>query len=255
MKPTKKNRIKIFATPQEKDYQANMEEHLQSLAKNLPLSYLVNNFAKYVRRQELTRLLARHEIFQKILPIKGSILECGVFSGNGLMTWAQLSAILEPIAFFRQIYGFDTFEGFPGVDQKDLQNKTGVNWRKGDLKDDCYTDLLECIKLFDQNRFLNQFTKVSLVKGDFTKTAEKFLKDNPHLIIALLYLDFDIYAPTKKALELFLPRMPKGSILAFDEINNPMWPGETLAFMESLNLPNVQINKFSYEPNIAYIVM
>ena len=247
--------MKTFSTDKEKDYMQEMEQHLQHLKKSNPLSYLVNNFAKYVRRQELTRFLVRHELYKKILNIKGSIIECGVFSGNGLMTWAQLSAILEPVGFFRQIYGFDTFEGFPSVSEKDLSGSEDLDWKVGDLKDECYEDLKRSIELFDMNRFLPQFPKVHLVKGDFLETGEKFLKENPHILISLLYLDFDTYDATKKALELFLARMHKGSILGFDEINNPMWPGETLALLESLNLRDVTIEQFPYEPNMAYIVL
>jgi hypothetical protein len=245
--------MKIYATKKDDLYSKKMELHLNNVSKKVPLNYLVNNFAKYAKRQELTRFLVRHELFKKILNIKGSILECGVFSGNGLMSWSQLSAIYEPVAFFRKIYGFDTFGGFPSVNKKDLEGEQKLDWKKGDVKDESYSDLLNCIKLFDMNRFLPQFPKTSLIKGDFCKTGPIFLKDNPHLIIALLYLDFDLYDPTRKALELFLPRMPKGSILAFDEINNPHWPGETLAFLENLNIRNVRIEKFPYEPNIAYI--
>ena len=36
-------------------------------------------------------------------------------------------------------------------------------------------------------------------------------------IVSLLYLDMDIYEPTKVALKELLPRMAKGSIIAFDE--------------------------------------
>ena len=53
------------------------------------------SFPKYVRRQQLKRFLALYELFKKILPIKGSIVECGVFRGFGLMSWAKLSALLE----------------------------------------------------------------------------------------------------------------------------------------------------------------
>ena len=247
--------MKTFATNIEKEYQQEIEEHLKDINGKVTLSYLVNNFAKYAKRQEITRFLVRHELFKKILHLKGSIIECGVFSGNGVMSWAQLSTIMEPVAFFRRIYGFDTFGGFPSVSSEDLTGKENLDWKPGDVKDDSYHDLMACIDLFDKNRFLAQFPKVELVKGDFMETGEKFLKDNPHLLIALLYLDFDLYEPTRKALELFLPRMPKGSILAFDEINNPMWPGETMAFLESLNVRELQVQKFPYEPNMAYIVL
>ena len=33
-----------------------------------------------------------------------------------------------------------------------------------------------------------------------------------------------------------MPRMPKGALLVFDELDNPMWPGETLAALESVGL-------------------
>ena len=117
----------------------------------------------------------------------------------------------------------------------------------------CYEELQKCVALFDTNRFLSQIPKVFPVKGDFCESGPRWLKDNPHVLIALLYLDFDLYEPTKKALELFLPRMPKGSILAFDEINNPEWPGETVAMLECLNIRDLAIQKFPYEPNMAYI--
>ena len=35
------------------------------------------------------------------------------------MTWAKLSAILEPVNLTRRIYGFDTFAGFPSLSEKD----------------------------------------------------------------------------------------------------------------------------------------
>ena len=77
----------------------------------------IENFPKYVRRQHLKRFLAMYEIFKSILPVKGSIVECGVFKGFGIMSWAKLSAMLEPENLTRRIYGFDTFSGFPNVSE------------------------------------------------------------------------------------------------------------------------------------------
>ena len=87
------------------------------------------------------------------------------------------------------------------------------------------------------------------------KTADTFLKENPHVLISLLYLDFDLYEPTKKALEVFLPRMSKGAIVAFDEINHPLWPGETLALLESMNIRDVKVQKFPFEINMSFVVL
>ena len=46
----------------------------------------LSSFTKYVPRQTLTYFLSRYEIFKKILNVHGSIVECGVFFGAGLMT-------------------------------------------------------------------------------------------------------------------------------------------------------------------------
>jgi hypothetical protein len=243
-----------YQTDKDRNYKLKREEYLNELGKRVPISYIVDNFAKYISRQELSRFMVRHEMYNRILNLKGSIIECGVFAGSGLMTWAQLATIMEPIGFWRHIYGFDTFEGFPGIHENDLQGGA-LDWKKGDVKDESYDDLLRCIELYDANRFLDQIPKVSLVRGDFLRTGDVFMKENPHLLVSLLYLDFDLYEPTRKALELFLPRMGKGSILAFDEINNPHWPGETLAFLESVKISEVRIQKFPYEPNMAFIVL
>ena len=90
-----------------------------------PVEIRLENFPKYVRRQNLKRFLTLYELFKHILPIKGSIIECGVFKGFGLMSWAKLSAMLEPENLTRRIYGFDTFEGFPSFSEKD-SNRTKI---------------------------------------------------------------------------------------------------------------------------------
>src|SRR5229473_8718547 len=85
----------------------------------------LETFAKYVPRQNLARFLARYEIFKIIKNIQGSIVECGVLFGGGLMSFANLSVILEPYNFQRRIIGFDTFEGFPEISSEDLQGTHG----------------------------------------------------------------------------------------------------------------------------------
>lgn len=218
----------------------------------------LKNFPKYVHRRFLARFISRYELFKKIQEIKGSIIECGVHDGGGLMSWAKLSSIFEPYAIHRKIIGFDTFEGFPGISQKDrgkIKNKN-LKLKGFDLQYDIMAELLECISDYDDNRYLNQFNKLELVKGDALKTIPEYLKKNKHLVIALLFLDFDLYEPSKTALKHFLPLIPKGGIIAFDEINNEGWPGETAALLETIgSLNKVKIEKFSFDSNISYIVI
>jgi Macrocin-O-methyltransferase (TylF) len=212
----------------------------------------LRNFPKYVRRQDIARFLCRFEIFKRQMGIKGSVVECGVHHGGGLMSWAQFSVTLEPYNYHRKIIGFDTFEGFPDVASQD---GVGENAHIGAFREgyDIHAELMSSISEFDDNRFINQKQKIELVKGDANRTIPLYLSDNPHLLISLLYMDFDIYEPTVTALAALLPRVPKGGIVAFDEVNNPDWPGETLALLKSLELHHHRLECVAYEPNISFI--
>lgn len=210
----------------------------------------LENFPKYVRRQQLKRFLAMYEVFKRVLPVKGSVVECGVLHGFGVMSWAKLSTILEPENLTRRVYGFDTFAGFPSVSTNDSSGF--ANSRAGDLRAPSYEELLELIAEYDRDRFLGNIPKVELIKGDITSTAPAFIESHPHLLVSLLFIDCDLFEPTKAALEAFVPRMPKGAILAFDELDNPLWPGETLAAVESVGIRNLRLQRLEWDPYISF---
>ena len=102
---------------------------------------------------------------------------------------------------------------------------------------------------------MNDYPKVELIKGDATKTIPKFIKDNPHTVVSLLYLDFDIYKPTKVAIENFIDRMPKGAIIAFDELNDKNWKGETQAVLETVGIKNLRISRFPFDTFFSYAII
>jgi len=241
---------KPLRTEQERMVGAEIEKIFNASGDSVEVR--LENFPKYVRRQHLTRLFALYEIFKRVIPVKGSIVECGVNRGYGLMAWAKLSAVLEPANLTRRIYGFDSFAGFPSVGDKD---RTGPTWKTaqpGGLHADSYAELLSLIDLYDKDRFLGHMPKVELIKGDATQTIPQFAADHPHLVVSLLFMDFDLYEPTKAALEAFVPRMPKGAILAFDELDNPLWPGETVALLDTLGIRKLQLERLEFDPYIAF---
>jgi hypothetical protein len=203
----------------------------------------------------MTTFLSKYEIFKKVLNIHGSIIECGVYLGGGLMTFAKLSAILEPVNWQRQIVGFDTFTGFKNLSDADKNTSNSEFMFEDGLSIDSYQDLQRSISLFDMNRNLGHIPKAQLIRGDVRETIPNYLEKNPHTVISLLYLDFDVYEPTKIALEYFLPRMPKGAILAFDELNAPNWPGETLAVAETIGIRNLKIQRLEFDTLISYAVL
>lgn len=214
----------------------------------------LDNFPRFVSRQSLSIFLAKTQLFSHVLPVHGAIVECGVFMGGGLFTWAQLSAIHEPMNHNRRVIGFDTFGGFPALDEKDagapLEHR-----KEGGYRFDGQKELEDCAALHDLNRPIGHIPKVELVAGDATQTIPGYVKTNPHLVVAMLYLDFDLYEPTKAALDAFLPRMPKGAVLAFDELNQAQWPGETQAVLEVVGLRNLRIVRVPYAPALSFAVL
>lgn len=255
MSASKQKNIEVEGGLRTSAEQEEAKRNHECFAKNPePWEKKLENFPKYVRRQNITRFLALYEIFKRILPVKGSIVECGVFRGFGLMSWSKFSAIMEPVNLTRRIYGFDSFAGFPKVSEEDLAMESH-HVRKGDLYADSYGELQELIKIHDSTRFLGHVNKTHLIRGDAAQTIPKFIEENPHLVVSLLFMDFDLYEPTKVALEHFVPRMPKGAVIAFDELDNPLWPGETLAMLEHFRGAPLRLERVDFDPYIGFAVI
>lgn len=214
----------------------------------------MRNFPVFAWRQQIRNFVERYEIYKMIKDVPGSILECGIADGFGLMSFAHFCSIFEGYHHTRKVIGFDTFDGFSELLAED-KTSNAVHMKRGGLRHDSYSILQGAIRLYNQNRPLGHIEKVQLVKGDASKTIPAFLKENPYLVIALLYLDMDLYQPTKDALRLLAGRIPKGGMICFDEINHPDYPGETLAVMEEIGLRNLKLKRFDFSTRACYAVM
>jgi len=223
---------------------------------SVPLAQRLETFPRHVRRQDLARFLVRYEIFKLNLGVHGSVVECGVFAGGGLMTWMHCSSILEPYNHTRRVIGFDTFTGFPKPHQKDTGSGTSEYLHEGTFytSTEIVEELNHLVSIHDRNRPLGHISKIDLVRGDSCETIPQYLKQHPHLLISLLYLDFDLYDPTKVALKHFLPRVVPGGVVAFDELNSADFPGETLAFLEAAGGGAGPLRRFPADPCISYFV-
>jgi len=212
------------------------------------------SFARFAPRQRLTMLLSKFELMKQILEVQGSIVEVGVHFGAGLFEWTQLCEILEPRNYQRTIHGFDNFEGFQAITEKDDHARKSVHLRPGGLSANVYEDLLENIRIYDSARALGHIEKVFLHKGNALETIPAFVEANPQLVVSLLYLDVDLYAPTKVAIECLYDRMPKGAILVFDELNCDKFPGETVAVHELLGIGNLRIRRSPFDTWMSYAI-
>ncbi len=224
-------------------------------ADGIPLIEKIDAFPKYATRQSIAKFLTKYELFRRILNVNGSIVECGVLHGAGLLAWAKLSSILEPTNHTRKVIGFDTFSGFPSIHPNDVATGTSSHLRVGGLKGSSFESVSKAVSVYDMNRPLPHIPKVEIIKGDIIETAPQYILQNRHIVVSLLYLDLDLYAPTKVALQTFLPRMPKGALVCFDELNAKMFPGETLAADEVMLLEDLRIERFPFDPYVSYAVL
>ena len=106
----------------------------------------------------------------------------------------------------------------------------------------------------EQESPISHKKKYELVKGDATVKIQEYLQKYPETIIAFAYFDLDIYEPTKKCLEAIKKHLTKGSIIGFDQLNNPDWPGETVALKEVFGTDRYEIIRSSLT-NQSYMII
>ena len=226
-----------------------LEIHLQSLPNYGP--YWHKHSMNTMRVEAASRFIYYQDLYKKIIDVPGVICEFGVQYGSTLSTLTNLRSIYEPFNYSRRIYGFDTFEG--------LANTTGID---GDLASDGdyavtngFEDTLEeILALLEAESPMAHIRKFELIKGDATKTVDTWLEENPHAIISMCIFDMDIYEPTKQVLQKIIPRLTKGSILVFDELNYDAFPGETVAVNEMLTLNKIRLQRTPLQTHCAWCV-
>ncbi|MCM2396719.1 TylF/MycF family methyltransferase [Rhizobium sp. S95] len=220
----------------------------------LPEDELLNNLGLFSSRQALTRMLTMNQLYQKILNVHGVVLEFGVRWGQNMAMFEAFRGMYEPYNFNRKIVGFDTFSGFPHVSSEDGEApsvKVG-----GYTVTENYEDYLgKLLALHEANSPISHIRKHTLMKGDALVTLPAYLEEHPETMVAFAYFDFDLYEPTKKCLELIKDRVTRGTVLAFDELCHPQFPGETLAVKEVLGLSSYRIQRFREDPLVSYLVV
>jgi hypothetical protein len=231
-------------------------EDFVKLFKNCPIpeNEILSNLGLFIKRQSLSRIMFMNDLYQRIINIHGIVMEFGVRWGQNLALFEAFRGMYEPFNYSRKIVGFDTFAGFPSIDKKD--GSSDLASVEAFSVTDKYDEYLEKILQYHESESpLSHMKKFELVKGDATKTIDKYLDDNPETIVALAYFDFDIYSPTKKCLEKITDRLTKGSIVGFDELCYHDFPGETLALKEVLGLGKYSIMRSPLSPSTSFIVI
>ncbi|MAE82855.1 MAG: crotonobetainyl-CoA--carnitine CoA-transferase [Flammeovirgaceae bacterium] len=228
-------------------------KELLKLFKESPVTddQKLENLGLFLNSKNLSRILFMDYLYRKIIDVQGQIFEFGTRWGQNVALFSSLRGIYEPFNRHRKIVAFDTFEGFPCVHEND-GNSTLMKVGQLALSPD-YEKYLEKIMCnLELDNPLSHIKKFEIYKGDATQTVKEYLEKNQHTIISLVYFDFDLYKPTKECLKLIVPRLTKGSIVGFDELNDPDSPGETLALMEIIGLQNVRLKRYPHASRVSY---
>lgn len=188
-----------------------------------------------------TKLMARYELFKHIVDKPGDIVEGGVLKGAGVLFWAKLIQIFNPLSK-RKVVGFDTFAGYPDsvTYEHDVQTGRRLGEAQGmDTDSTSPDDILKIAEVQDLSH------RIELVKGDATSTIQQYVKDNPGFRVALLNMDFVLYDPTLAALEGLYPLVVQGGVIAFDEYAT-VGNGESDAVDEYFTHQQIELHSFPW---------
>ena len=249
---TDKHDALVLSSNSEKDAQAQFSELLKD--SPIPDDELLANLGLFLTSKTMSRILFFNEIYKKIINTHGIIVECGVRWGQTLSILSALRGIYEPFNRHRKIVGFDTFAGFSGVSDKDGDQSNCVDGSFSVSEN--YEDILDRIMALQETlNPISHLKKYELVKGDASKTIPDYLVRQPETLISLAIFDFDIYTPTKDALEAFKPYFFKGSVLVFDELCDDIFPGETIALREVFDTCELRVERLPTTARISYVVL
>lgn len=212
------------------------------LESPLPRNELLRNLGLYLLPMDLRRFLFFDSLYRRFIDVPGVIVEFGCRWGQNLAILQSLRAIYEPYNVLRKIIGFDTFQGFPGVTEKDGTASCLTTGGYGVCEE--YPSYLEgLLSLKETQSPISNMKKFELIAGDAATTFEQYLREHPETIVAFAYFDMDLYEPTKQCLKLLMKHVTKGSVIGFDELNMSQFPGETLALQEAVGTNKVRLQR------------
>lgn len=243
--------------PRSSEMEKGRRQRFTDLYKASPIpsdELLYSQLSLYLSRQELARVLVISDIYRShVLSANGVLLEFGTCYGRTAAVLTNVRSIFEPYNFTRKLVIFDTFAGLSGVSSKDGRHEYARNGAYSAGGD--YEDYLDAVLTHHESEApVSHIIKHEIVKGDAQNTLPAYLERHPETIVALAYFDMDIYSPTKACLEHLRPHLAKSTVLVFDELNCPEYPGETIALAETFGLNRCNLRRSPYTPWISYMI-
>ncbi len=191
-------------------------------------------------------LLQNHQL------VEGDIIEAGVFKGKTLLS---TSLLLKNIQSDKQVYGFDSFSGFPPIyHENDRLEKFQDLHQDGLITDDHlarhnklkrYRSVLKqteidvknissseefVVSAYDTIKLKSEFLELDnmqLIKGIFAETMREDAMQSVRFCAGIL--DCDLFESYNVALEFIWNRLSIGGMLFLDEYYSLKFPGARIA--------------------------
>lgn len=200
--------------------------------------------------------------------LPGDIVEAGVFKGSTLLS---IALFLKKLKSNKKVYGFDTFSGFPKVNNSKYDNINEFQklLSKKEITKNHFRDVQKLIQIKNifskkkinysnisssnnfSNTSINELKKkikilklknVILKKGPFIKTMNS--KNKPNKIMAA-FIDCDLYDSYLQSLNFIWPKLILGGIIQVDEYYSLKFPGARIACNEFLR--DKKFSKIKYK--------
>lgn len=179
--------------------------------------------------------------------VDGAIVECGVWRGGSMM--AVATVLKESGDLDRELYLYDTYDGFDGAGPKDVdfRGRTGAGllaYHGGDIAraplDDVKANMASTGYAADRCHY---------IVGKVEDTLPGTIPDK----IAVLRLDTDFYESTKQEMEHLFPLLVPGGVLILDDYG--AWKGARQAvddYLDSLEYAPL-LNRIDFTGRIAVV--
>lgn len=180
------------------------------------------NFCIPYSMTSIERMYALYKAVEYVVKSKipGDFVECGVWKGGSAMIIAKTLIMFGDTT--RKIYLYDTFEGMPKPDERDIKIRTGINgvftWNLKQKNGGwCNIPIDEVKQNLSKTKYPKQ--NIYFVAGMVEKTIPKNMPES----IALLRLDTDWYTSTYHELVHLYPKLSRNGILIIDDYGS--WSG------------------------------
>jgi len=226
------------------------KENIEIIVSEQSLYDGFNNFIMSNDVKVFGKLLARTLLFSNVKDVPGDIVECGVFKGSGIYSFLKLKRYLCPNTS-KKIVGFDMFDSeellnsLKSIDKEAMSQLFNGRNFKHEKNYKLYLEQEILKNGFQQHEF-------EFIQGNISKTAHKYVEENPGFKISLLYIDLDLGEPTYDSLCALWDRVSKGGLVVFDEYGYGKW-SESEGVDRFFKEKNVDIISLNYICPTAYV--